>query len=68
MRPTRWTRQRRATRYGKGGWRVYRFGLLYIHPVTGDGATAGWNVRRILRERREQERKRRVRRMLGRAA
>jgi isopentenyldiphosphate isomerase len=58
MRPTRWTRKPRATYYGKGGWSVRWHGISYTHPVTGDGYSAGFNVRTVLRLRRKQEAKR----------
>ena len=55
MRATRWTRKRRATYRGKGGWYVDRYGLMYCNPVTGDAVSAGWNLRRLLRMRADQE-------------
>lgn len=60
MRPTRWTRKRRGTYFGKGGWHVGRYGVMYIHPVTGNGVGAGWNVAKTWRMRREQEERIRV--------
>lgn len=58
MRPTRWTRGKRLTKPGKGGWHLGRYGPTYTHPVSGDGYSAGWNLRRLLALRRDQERRR----------
>jgi len=56
VRPTRWTRQRRVTYWGKGGWHICWDGVGYTHPVTGDGVFTDWrNVRDLLRLRREGE-------------
>lgn len=56
MRPTRWTRQKpRVTKPGRGGWSLSRYGFSYTNPVTGNGVSAGWNLRRALKMRRLQE-------------
>jgi hypothetical protein len=32
---------------------------MYIHPVTGDGVSVGWNLVKTIRRRAEQEERRR---------
>lgn len=61
MRPTRWTRQRRRTKQGKGGWNIGLGHISYTHPVTGDGVSADsplrWRWVLVTRSRQEQERR-----------
>jgi hypothetical protein len=62
-RPTRFTKQTRLTRKWKGGWSLHSFGFMYVHPATGDGYS-GWNLRRLLMTRKEQEQERLMRRRI----
>jgi hypothetical protein len=62
MEPTRWTRRHRLTKYGKGGWRIYRYGVGYISPLTGDGVFCDWrNLPKLLKIRRDQRSRRATR-------
>lgn len=76
MRRTRWTKHRRVTKPGHGGWSI-KGGLQYTNPVTGDavGVLGGpWNQLKgipwLLLTRRRQDKRRRSdeawRRHLGR--
>lgn len=67
IRPTRWTRKRRLTKFGKGGWHFDIRSRMwsYTNPVTGDGVAAD-GLRRALRMRQRQEsHQHRTRRALG---
>lgn len=64
MRPTRFTKQQRVTKFGKGGWHIAWWGLAYTHPVTGDSyATDRFNPFWIKRRRRALEEKRATRQL-----
>lgn len=56
MRPTRWTRRKRRTKFGKGGWGFSISVLLfhYTHPVTGDGYSSD-RLYKLLQMRRTRE-------------
>lgn len=56
MRPTRFTRKPRRTKWGRGGWGISPFvGMLhYTHPITGDGYSSD-NLHTLLRMRKTNE-------------